>query len=256
MINTVKINSNGYLVDSIKHIPNDPRNTDYQAVQRWLEGKTDEWLALEETFKAETLAHDNYIDITTYEGRLAQYEIDIVAYTDWNGEGDKPIEPIFPVKPKGYYTIDEVTNSQIKVDEWLALQADFIPVDGSEFNLPEPELLYRPIDLIEPTITPLPAPIPNVPEDEFSVEEIESKRMSDITAEATRVIEEQCSPLKQRKLLSIAVMLLDKRGQAPLLLEEEAMLQDVRDTNTWIAGIRVKENEAQINGTLLKDIIF
>lgn len=228
-----------------------------QDIQNWLAGKDDEWLALEETFNAETLAHDNYIDITTYDARLAQYEIDIVAYTDWDGEGDKPEEPIFPVKPKGYYTADEADASVILQMEWQTLKDAFVPDEfGGEFNTPKPEILFMPAELTEPTITPLPAPIPNVPEDEFSVEEIESKRMSDITAEATRVIEAEFSPLKQRKLLSIAIMLLDKRGQAPLLLEEEAMLQDVRDTNTWIAGIRVKENEAQINGTLLKDIIF
>ena len=166
MINTVKLQNTGWLVNNNKSVPNDPRNTDYQAVQRWLDGRTDDWLALEEAFNQETEAHENFIDITTYEARLAQYEIDVVAYAEWDGEGNKPSEPVFPVKPEGYYTVDEVTMSQIEHDAWLDLQASFVSVEGSTFNIPEPEIKKRPIDLVEPTITPLVALVPNTPEPE------------------------------------------------------------------------------------------
>lgn len=43
MINTVKIQGNGYLVNDVMSVPNDSRNTDYQAVQEWIaEGNTPE----------------------------------------------------------------------------------------------------------------------------------------------------------------------------------------------------------------------
>lgn len=179
MINTVKIQNDGYLVDGNKSVPNNPNNTDYQAVQRWLEGKTDDWLELEKTFNQETEAHDNWVDITTYEARLAQYEIDIVEYNDWVAAGSiEPalVEPIFPVKPKGYYTLDEVDASQAKYDQWVIDEAAFVPDEfNATYPVPAPEVFKRPIDLVEPTITPLPAPVPNVPEPEFTQAELDAQ---------------------------------------------------------------------------------
>lgn len=135
MINTVKIQGNSFLVNDVMSVPNDPRNTDYQAVQEWI-------------------------------------------------------------------------------------------VEG------------------------------NTPEPEFTSEEIEAQRLSDITSEATRIIEATYSPLKQRKMMSIAITLLDKRGLKPLTTSEEALMQEVRDSNDWIADIRDKENEAQNNGTLVGDVVW
>lgn len=41
MINTVKVFGDGYLVNGVRSVPNDPDNRDYQAVQDWItEGNT------------------------------------------------------------------------------------------------------------------------------------------------------------------------------------------------------------------------
>ena len=43
MINTVKINGDGLLINGSMSVPNDKRNSDYQAVQEWIaEGNTPE----------------------------------------------------------------------------------------------------------------------------------------------------------------------------------------------------------------------
>ena len=76
-----------------------------------------------------------------------------------------------------------------------------------------------------------------------------------ITVEATRIIEAQYSPLKQRKLLSIAVALQDKQIRGlTLTTEEEMLLQTNRDINDWITSIRVIENLSIYNNVLLADI--
>lgn len=76
-----------------------------------------------------------------------------------------------------------------------------------------------------------------------------------ITAEATRLIEERYSPLKQRKLMSIAIALQDKQLRSIILSSgEEEMLQVTRDANEWITAIRVIENIAIANSILLANI--
>lgn len=188
MINTVKINGDNFLVNGLMSVPNDPRNSDYQAVQRWLLGKTDEWLALEEIFNQETKVHDNFIDITTYDARLAQYEINIVTYTEWERTEetpDKPEEPIFPVKPKGYYTQDESDASILLHQDWVTDKKAFTPsVEGEEFNVSEPLVLSVPENLNEPTIIPLPALIPNIPEAEFTQAELDAQAIDELNKQA------------------------------------------------------------------------
>ena len=174
-IQTVKISGDGFLVNGNLSVPNAPDNRHFQAIERWLLGKTDAWLALEETFNNETAAHTNYIDITTYETRLARYEIDIVAYTDWVDDGlsTKPEEPVFPAKPKGYYTQEEVDASKVEHDKWLVDKAAFVPDESTPtYPVKEPVLLARPLNLVEPLISVLPNPVPNVPETEFTAEQI------------------------------------------------------------------------------------
>lgn len=186
MINTVKIQGNSFLVNGNMSVPNAEGNTDYQAVQRWLLGKTDDWLLLEETFNQETEAYDNYIDITTYDVRLAQYDIDIAAYTSWTfGDGDKPEEPTFPIKPEGYYTADEVTESETAHAEWQTLSDAFVPDEFTDsYHVVEPDVLSLPVNLIEPIIAALPTPVPNVPTAEFTQVELdaqlEAQRRKDI----------------------------------------------------------------------------
>jgi len=76
-----------------------------------------------------------------------------------------------------------------------------------------------------------------------------------ITAKATSIIEAEYSPLKQRKLMSIAISIQDKQLQGETLsVYEEVALQSVRDSNSWISSIRTTENTAIANGTLLEDI--
>lgn len=91
--------------------------------------------------------------------------------------------------------------------------------------------------------------------DEFTATEIEDTRVLDITAKATELIEVKYSPLKQRKMLSIAVALQDKILQSETLTaDEEALMQNNRDANVWITTIRTIENVAITDGTLLANI--
>ena len=85
----------------------------------------------------------------------------------------------------------------------------------------------------------------------------EAQREAEITNKATEIIENVYSPLKQRKLLSIAVALQDKVMQGgTLTVDEEALMQSNRDANTWITIIRTVENTAIVDGTLLEDIVW
>ena len=85
----------------------------------------------------------------------------------------------------------------------------------------------------------------------------EEKRKADITAKATAHIESQYSPLSQRKLMSVAVALLDKQIQGGTLISEElAALQNVRDINAQITNIRALENTAINNNTPVDEVVF
>lgn len=87
--------------------------------------------------------------------------------------------------------------------------------------------------------------------------ELEVQRKADVTVKATSVIEALYSPLKQRKLMSIAIALQDKQLQGgTLTTKEEALIQNTRDANTWITSIRTIENTAIADGTLLDDILW
>lgn len=67
-------------------------------------------------------------------------------------------------KDENYVALEIIFYEETKAhDEWLALQAAFVSVEGSTF------------DLIEPEITPLPDLIPNVPEPEFTQAEIDDQ---------------------------------------------------------------------------------
>ena len=78
-----------------------------------------------------------------------------------------------------------------------------------------------------------------------------------VTAKADETILTLYSELKQRKLMSIAIALQDKHmNNPPLTVDEEALLQMVRDTNAWITSIRTIENTAITNNTLLEDIVW
>lgn len=60
MINTVKTNGDGFLVNSNMSVPNDPNNTDYQAVQRWIEeGNTPEPEFTQAELDAKEIAETN-----------------------------------------------------------------------------------------------------------------------------------------------------------------------------------------------------
>jgi len=84
--------------------------------------------------------------------------------------------------------------------------------------------------------------------------DLETKRITDIAAKATEIIETRYSTLKQRKLSSIAISLLDKKIDSMITDDEEALLQSCREVNTWISSIRTIENIAISKGVLLDDI--
>lgn len=87
---------------------------------------------------------------------------------------------------------------------------------------------------------------------------IESVRLQAITDKATSLIEGKYPPLKQRKLSSVAISLIDKQQMQGITLTaaEVATLQSVRDVDAWITSIRDVENTAQANGTQPDDIVW
>ena len=85
----------------------------------------------------------------------------------------------------------------------------------------------------------------------------EAKRIADIKAKADSVIESAYSPLKQRKLLSIAVALQDiKLEGGTLTTEQQTLMQSTRDVNAWITSVRTIENTAIADGTPFSDIVW
>lgn len=84
----------------------------------------------------------------------------------------------------------------------------------------------------------------------------EAIRVKSITDKADAHVLANYSELKQRKLLSIAVALIDKRDSTVLSTAEDALLQDVRDVNTQITAWRVIENNAIANGDAIGDVTF
>ncbi len=183
MITEVQIQDTGFKTND-GFVPNDTSNRHYQEVQRWLLGKTPDWLLLEQTFNEETLAQANWVDIQNYEADYAQYLLDKAVYDDWKWSQADPIrppEPEFVPKPEGYYTQEEVDASVAEHDEWQigydSWVADTIHDTPYTYWVAEPKVLLRPIDISEPTITPLPAPVPNVPDPSLTeVEYIQNKR--------------------------------------------------------------------------------
>jgi len=188
MITTVKNQEDGaYLLDGVKQVPNDSRNSDYILIQNWILGKTEAWLALEDTFNAETAAHDNWLNIQSYDADLAQYEIDLAAYTDWVFSEENPVRPAEPeiiTKPEGYHTQTEVDDSVIKHSEWQSgwteWQADTDPLKPETYWVPESVILLIPGDIPEPTITALIAPVPNTPDPQFSLEELKTNKKNEL----------------------------------------------------------------------------
>ena len=86
---------------------------------------------------------------------------------------------------------------------------------------------------------------------------LEEKRKTDITDKANTHVINSYSELKQRKMLSIATSLQDKQIQGlALSVDEEILLQSVRDANTWISSVRDVENTAISDGALADDVTF
>jgi len=86
-------------------------------------------------------------------------------------------------------------------------------------------------------------------------DKLENDRKFAITEKATSIIEAKYSPLKQRKMMSIAIALQDKQLQGlTLTSDEEALLQFNRDVNIWITSIRTIENIAIEDNIAIDDI--
>lgn len=188
MINTVKIQGTGFLVNGTMSVPNAQGNRHYRKVQDWLIGKTADWKAVEQQHIAETNTYDNWVAIQSYETNLATYQADLAAYNAWTpgAETEQPIEPTAVVKPQGYYTQIEVDESIVEHDDWVVLQSAFVSEEGSVFSLPEPELKQRPLGITEPTVITLPAPVPNTPDPEFTQAEIDQKVIDDNNAQVAQ----------------------------------------------------------------------
>ena len=97
-------------------------------------------------------------------------------------------------------------------------------------------------------------------EPEFTAEQIEAARISSITSKANELIEAKYSPLKQRKLSSIAIGILYQKITVTLTAEEltalDIELQKCIDADIWIASNRDIENAAIAAGKPLKDIAW
>jgi len=102
-------------------------------------------------------------------GSYVQAEVDaynasLVAFVDFVDD----VPPTYPdevIKPIGYNTQAEVDATVALHDAWVILRDDFIPVDlgngeFTTFDLPEPEVLLRPNELVAPTVRPIPTTIP------------------------------------------------------------------------------------------------
>lgn len=88
----------------------------------------------------------------------------------------------------------------------------------------------------------------NTLEPEFTPEQIESQRQATITNYATQIIEKLYPPLAQRKMMSTAIAIQDKRLEGiPLTVEEQTKMQQIRDINAWITTVRTIENMAIAN---------
>ena len=80
-------------------------------------------------------------------------------------------------------------------------------------------------------------------------------RQIQITEYADKLILSKYSELKQRKLMSIAIMLQDKQLSGEVLTTEELAMQDnTRLVNQWISGVRVIENTSIAAGIGVDEI--
>lgn len=87
---------------------------------------------------------------------------------------------------------------------------------------------------------------------------IESERVNAITDKANAHVLSKYSELKQRKYMSTAIALDDKQYRLGLTLtgDELALLQEIRNVNTWITSVRDVENTAIENKTPSDNVIF
>ena len=150
------------------------------------------------------------------------------------------------INMKTYVNITTMQRTYNFIDDSTTILDDDIRVEN--FFIQEPQGFKR--VLVGDTFEFIEIPLP-------TAEDIEDQRVISISTKATKTIEAIYSPLKQRKLLSIAVALQDKVMQGgTLTTDEEALMQNNRDTNTWITNIRTIENTAITDATLLIDIIW
>lgn len=142
-------------------------------------------------------------------------------------------------KVNAYYTVGEFNQKKANVIGLLDL-GDGVDYDFTH-DLDEYKVIGNNILFVGP--------------DQVKLSSLEQERIQSITDRATEIIESAYSPLKQRKLLSIAVSIQDKQLQGGILsASEKAMLQSNRDANSWIAGIRTIENTEIENGTPVDSI--
>ena len=144
-------------------------------------------------------------------------------------------------KVTSYYTVG-------KFNQKLAHLYGFVDLGkGNDYNFTKDLDEYKVINGI----------VVNAGADDEKLAKLEEQRKQSITDRATELIENKYSPLKQRKLLSIAVALQDKKLNGLTLTEwEEAQLQINRDVNAWIGDIRSVENVAIAQGTALVDVVW
>ena len=195
----VKLQGSGCLVNNQKSVPNDPRNTDYQAVQRWLIGHTDEWLALKAEHDKAQAEHDNWLKIQSYEQDVIDSNESFRLWEEWKLTDRTTPEPdviYVPEKPEGYYTQEEVDASQAKWDEWNNSEplesesGDSYQYLIDKWANSEPVVLKRPVDIPEPVVPVLPDPVPNTPEPEFSEEELHEQLKQSVRAERDKRLAE------------------------------------------------------------------
>jgi hypothetical protein len=181
MINTVKIQGNSFLVNDSITVHKAEGNRHYQEVQDWLLGKIEAWKEVEQAHLSTQAEHDNWLDIQFYDA-------DVFEYNSWD-ETSEVERPDYPVKPKGYYTQEEVDASIKLHDAWQAEFDAFVATEESPtFLKPEPDLLQLPADIAEPVVVALPTPVPNVPELEFTQAELDDNAQQQTNQESLKYL--------------------------------------------------------------------
>jgi len=132
--------------------------------------------------------------------------------------------------------------------EWQAEEVAFESIDGEVFSKPEPEILFRPVDLVEPTVTSSPNPVPNVPEDEFTQEQLEAQRISEIKAEAKSLILNGMSEEEQRNSLAELIAVLYTAMVDPSILQNPVVVEEANArVEAWkrVGAIREVSNKKE-----------